>query len=95
MKTDFSEILKLLAEISNSTFCYLFKTGIRQEIVAYNGNLDPTAPAIKKFNTVLRNLGINNIKKIKETEAFYNLNSQFNITSIDISAIFETDDLSF
>ncbi len=95
MKTDFSEILKLLAEISNSTFCYLFKTGIRQEIVAYNGNLDPTAPAIKKFNTVLRNLGINNIKKIKETEAFNNLNSQFNITSIDISAIFETDDLSF
>jgi len=95
MKTDFSEILKLLTEISNSTFCYLFKTGIRQGIVAYGGNLDPTVPLIKEFNTVWENLGIKAIKKIKESEAFNNLNSQFNITSFDIAKIFETNDLSF
>jgi len=95
MRTDFSEILKLLTVISDSTFCYLFKTGVRQEIVAYDGNLDAADPSIKEFNSVLGNLGLNNINKIKESDAFNNLNSKFKITSLDITKIVETTDLSY
>ena len=89
METKFSEILKLIAEITKSRSCYVLLINNSANIVDSIGSVDLSTDLVKDFNNDIRNLGINSKKDFQNWTSSKTLREINNIKNIDVISLFD------
>ncbi len=84
MQTRFSEILKLISEITNKSSCYILMAGNAPHIVDYVGYINLSDDLIMQFNKDIINYGMNSLK---EFPSWSLLQEDIGINDIDLISL--------
>jgi len=95
METKFSEILKLITEITKCSSCYLLIVQNSVHVVDSCGNIDLSADSINEFNNDIKKHGINSIKDFQHWASTKKTIESSKISNIDVVSIVKGDQQQF